>query len=333
MSFEDYYSLLGVSPASSAVEIRKAYRRLVLQFHPDRNPGDKAAEEQFKRIVVAYETLSSTAKRTGYDAEFRSFREDAAQRKFEEERARRSQPQARPEPRPRKARHERPERPTTPYEAQSNELEGRDVLQGIAAGAFLCTLCGTLVLQKDASVGFATALFWALTSLVGAPIGYRFGSGFVRIFNFGYLADDFPALEVVAHIIPVVGALCGAWGLVRVAAFLGVPLLTLGLVPGALAAGLSGSLGSAFGRAFTSVGKHWVGKLVGILVGSFVGGMVGGALALFFLALVSHPFKGVSLYGTKSMMLSSIASSGDLLAASWQASSARSGSQRLLTRA
>ena len=88
MSFEDYYSLLGVSPASSAVEIRKAYRRLVLQFHPDRNPGDDAAEEQFKRIVVAYEILSNTAKRLEYDVEFQAARVVRNQSRAQTSRAR-----------------------------------------------------------------------------------------------------------------------------------------------------------------------------------------------------------------------------------------------------
>lgn len=283
MSFEDYYSLLGVSPASSAVEIRKAYRRLVLQFHPDRNPGNDAAEEQFKKIAVAYETLSNTAKRLEYDVEFQA------------ERVIRNQSQARSSPRPDRARRRRADERFTAAKAQSNEMESRDVRQGIAAGAFLCTLFGTFLLHKNPGVGFATAFFWALTPLLGVPIGYRVGSGLLELFNFSSLADEVPALEMLTGFFPILAALFGAWGVVRLSGHFGVSLLTLGLVPGALAAGFGSTLGSAFGRAFTSVGEHWLGKLVGVCVGSLVAAIVGGALGLFFAALFSR-FYGERIY-------------------------------------
>ncbi len=63
----DYYGILGVSRDASPEDIKKAYRRLALQYHPDRNPGDKAAEEQFKKISEAYEVLSDPDKRRRYD--------------------------------------------------------------------------------------------------------------------------------------------------------------------------------------------------------------------------------------------------------------------------
>lgn len=66
-NFRNYYSTLGVSKDATAEEIKKAYRKLARQFHPDLNPGDKAAEEQFKAISEAYEVLSDTTKRTQYD--------------------------------------------------------------------------------------------------------------------------------------------------------------------------------------------------------------------------------------------------------------------------
>lgn len=67
MSKRDYYEVLGVSKSSSADEIKKAYRKVAMQYHPDRNPGDKEAEEKFKEAAEAYEVLSDQDKKAKYD--------------------------------------------------------------------------------------------------------------------------------------------------------------------------------------------------------------------------------------------------------------------------
>lgn len=64
---KDYYGVLGVAKNASADEIKKAYRKLALKYHPDKNPGDKKAEEKFKEITEAYAVLSDADKRTQYD--------------------------------------------------------------------------------------------------------------------------------------------------------------------------------------------------------------------------------------------------------------------------
>ena len=67
MAKRDYYEVLGVAKTATADEIKKAYRKKAIQYHPDRNPGDKEAEEKFKEAAEAYEVLSNPDKRSRYD--------------------------------------------------------------------------------------------------------------------------------------------------------------------------------------------------------------------------------------------------------------------------
>lgn len=67
MAKRDYYEILGVAKSATTDEIKKAYRKVAMQFHPDRNPGDKSAEEKFKEAAEAYEVLSDTDKKAQYD--------------------------------------------------------------------------------------------------------------------------------------------------------------------------------------------------------------------------------------------------------------------------
>ena len=63
----DYYSVLGIKRSASQDEIKRAYRKAVFRYHPDRNPDDHDASEKFKRVLDAYEVLSDSGRRANYD--------------------------------------------------------------------------------------------------------------------------------------------------------------------------------------------------------------------------------------------------------------------------
>src|ERR1700704_3129795 len=63
MAKQDFYDILGVAKSADADELKRAYRKLAMQFHPDRNPGDKSAEQKFKSISEAYDVLKDDQKR------------------------------------------------------------------------------------------------------------------------------------------------------------------------------------------------------------------------------------------------------------------------------
>src|SRR5688572_28034093 len=86
MDYKDYYKILGVERKASEDDIRKAYRKLAMQYHPDRNPNNKQAEDQFKEINEAYQVLSDPKKRSHYDrsgSDYTYWRRDGAPGAFD----------------------------------------------------------------------------------------------------------------------------------------------------------------------------------------------------------------------------------------------------------
>ena len=67
MAKRDYYEILGVSKSASKDEIKKAYRKLALKYHPDKNKGDKASEDKFKEASEAYHVLSDDKRKSNYE--------------------------------------------------------------------------------------------------------------------------------------------------------------------------------------------------------------------------------------------------------------------------
>src|SRR3982750_2331855 len=67
MEYKDYYKILGVDKKATQDEIKKAYRKMAIKYHPDKNPDDKKAEEKFKEAAEAYEILSNPEKRQRYN--------------------------------------------------------------------------------------------------------------------------------------------------------------------------------------------------------------------------------------------------------------------------
>lgn len=81
----DYYSLLGIKRNATAVEIKRAYRKMVFRYHPDRNPDDEEAADKFKQVLEAYETLSDIDKKSIYDEVTQPAEEAAEDQQAEEQ--------------------------------------------------------------------------------------------------------------------------------------------------------------------------------------------------------------------------------------------------------
>lgn len=286
MAFQDYYAILGISRSATNAQVRKAYRKLALRYHPDRNPGDPTAEEQFKRITQIYETIADPKTRAEYDRRRSAFENGATERKEERPyppKATRRQPHRQPRAQSRTTR--RPFNPLAFEQTlEENALDLRDLRRGAGAGVVAAAFYSLFSDPNAGALVFIVALFFPWG---GERVGFYLGSQFARLLRFEFV-ESASGLKIpfgMGLLFPIVGGWVGAsaWGFG--CSFFQVSIPPGQLLIGAVAAGLASPIGAAFGRAFTSVAERMsaklFGALVGVLIGLVVGSVIGGFLSLF----------------------------------------------------
>ena len=259
MAFQDYYALFGISPVASESEVRAAYRKLVLQFHPDRNPNNPAAEAKFKEIAEAYRVLTDPKSRAKYSVYYANYQDAVRQER-----------QARvpePPPKPAVAKKPRPVVTTTLFETPI--LHEGDAWWGLALSATLSLVVASWGAQ---AADHPNVWVWCALPLPAAIFGNQLG-GLVRDSlqsreDFpGWYDDWFPLVPLFFSWIAIASALV----LVR---YLKVPLSASGSLAAAVGGAVAGFAGGSFARAFLSVAdtrfRRWVGYLVGVSVASGV---------------------------------------------------------------
>jgi curved DNA-binding protein CbpA len=285
MAIPDHYAVLGLPQTASPISIKKAYRKLVLRYHPDRNPGNKLAEEKFKNVALAYETLSRPQKKYEYDQWLQALRRAREEQIAASARRQQSRVARKPSPyTSQRARTGYRSRRAVAY--QTNELDRRDLLRGIVAGASLSALIGTSLIKDRLDLSWVTLL---LTG-IGLPwLGGRLGARLSEPCE-GYCesrAEQARAawfwLILTPAIIPG-GVALGAWAAIGLAPhlFKWLALSTDGVFGASIAAGLAAAGAAGVGRAFLSVAQRPAAKLAGLAVTFLVGGIAGGLLAVFF---------------------------------------------------
>jgi DnaJ-domain-containing protein 1 len=290
MAFQDYYRILGISRTATSAQIRKAYRRLALRYHPDRNPDDPNAEEQFKKITQIYETIADPKRRAEYDRMRNAFERGASDKATSDPayRARSRASQTR-SPRRKATGPRRPGRqPVNPLgfeqKLEDNPLDLRDLRVGGAAGAVLAAVYSFYPPQSGLFFLWAVAIAFPW---FGERVGFYLGSQIARLFRFEFV-ENASGMKIpfgMGLLISISGGWFGAcaWGFGS--SIFSVMIPPGQLLIGAIAAGLASPVGAAFGRAFTSVVERRGAKLFGVAVGTFIGlilgAVVGGFLSLF----------------------------------------------------
>ncbi len=263
--FADHYQVLGLRRTATAAEIRRAYRRFVLRYHPDRRPTEPDAAAVFHRITEAYQVLSHADKRREYDSVLNAYLN-----------APKPAPAVKPprtEPRPsgvtRRLR----------FEDEQNALADTDALWGACAGAalFPWAVYQTAFFPEAASFWLCLLVSPGLAVVTWA--GWTFGQHTADIWDrLGrFFLRYVEAGEVLASSAPfLIASLAPFFAAVVLDSLM--PLPTTGLAPAVLGGALSGWIGAALGRAVVFAsdppGKFW-GLATALTASAVLGGLVG----------------------------------------------------------
>jgi len=293
----NFYRLLGVARTAKTPEIRKAYRELVLKYHPDRNPGDKNAEDQFKVISEAYRTLSDAKLRLKYD--LLTAHEDMPRITYPPGPA--TAAATKPAPSPQPAATVRAEPPPPPrartgdrglksylnYQTELNELDAWDGVLGIVFGSAATLASHAYLRPEDRRPEFVVLFLWILVPFFVGPTGYFIGKKLQNIVEDSFNLEDSANYWTIAFVktLPLLFTLALSSALLVSSQFFRAGVFTWRVIPAAIAGGLAAIGGSGVGRAFVIVSTSRLGKIFGASVGGligFVGGLVVGlCLALF----------------------------------------------------
>lgn len=290
MAFEDYYSLLGLTKNSNEEEIRRAFRRMVLQLHPDKNPDNPAAEDQFKRILAAYQIISNPEKRAEYNIKFAAYEEALS---ITQSRA--AEPEKKTKTK--KVSGRKRERATVDqaaagidFRVYTSDFREGDVLRGTVVGAVLATLYGAWGIDDTFGNQALTVVLAVLLPWAGGFSGLVLGDR-LRALGQARSSEPAPWAEITMKLLPTILCAVFAYMSLWIASLVGHPLDSGAVIAGALAGGLACTLGSAIGRAFTSVAVRFASKCFGLAVGATASLIVGSLLGALLVSVgFANPF-------------------------------------------
>lgn len=290
MAFQDYYALFGVTPKATADEIRSAYRRLVLQFHPDRNPNDPGAETTFKELSAAYQILSDEKERARYDARYASFMDAQRLRRQNE-----TPPVSQREPQKQK---DLPSTPSNRFSPTPRDFFGagwetpllrrQDLIWGMGFGFFFAVFLGTTYLPEFSQTPLSKRLAWPFLCVPMLWLSQEIGL-WLEEAGRNCWEDVAPpwARDAWPFLSPVFGAF-SLWGTLSWYDFFEVRLAQVGVLPAAFGGAVASWCGASIGRAFLSTSCAWLAKRVGEIAAI--------ATALLIAALIS-PLLVLIFYG------------------------------------
>ncbi len=264
--FLDHYSTLGVQRHATLPEIRRAYRRMVLRYHPDRSPAEANATEIFQRITEAYRILSNPDRRRSYDDQLRAFHE--------------VHPTPPPKVVPTPVRVSRVGLHLSYLSAQ-NPLDLRDAWRGGVAAAAIFPFLVARTSFASADLGFWGDATWAVVAGVAAFFSWKLGEALRSPSQaLGELFSNVPEVgEGFAAVLPFCLQALAAWIATRALSSVFPPLPAMGVFSGVLGAAVAGWFASGLGRAFAFAQpedpRRNLGSLVALAAAVLLGGFIG----------------------------------------------------------